>query len=164
MYSVDFGFCFSSWLCCPLRFQNSPQTRWWEGFLVFGNFSTFTYPSPGWLSISNSFVSHLLYFVLPPFKDNVLPFWGPVVLCQRSEVVLWNLLNVQMTFRWICGVESGLPDLFLCHLGTAPLKVLNESISPGSHCNIFCPDCWVSFSNLYKGKDNSPYLGIQIWQ
>ena len=31
-------FIFSSWLCCPLRFQNSPQTRWWEGFLMFGNF------------------------------------------------------------------------------------------------------------------------------
>ena len=46
-----------------------------------------------------SFVSfYLLYFVLPPFKDNGLPFWVPNILFQHSEVVLWNLLNVQMFF------------------------------------------------------------------
>ena len=42
---------------------------------------------------------YLLYFVQPPFEDNELPFWVPGVLCQRSEVVLWNLLGVQMFFR-----------------------------------------------------------------
>ena len=36
---------FSSWLYCPLRFQNSPQTRRWECFLVFGNFSSLRLPS-----------------------------------------------------------------------------------------------------------------------
>ena len=41
---------------------------------------------------------YLLYFVLPPFEDNGLPFWVPDVLCQHSEVVLWNLLGVQMFF------------------------------------------------------------------
>ena len=65
---------------------------------------------------------YLLYFVLPPFEDNGLPFWVPDVLCQHSEVVLWNLLSVQIFFRWICGWESGLPVLFLCHLRTAPLS------------------------------------------
>ena len=29
-----------------------------------------------------------------PFKDNGLLFWVPDVLCQHSEVVLWNLLSV----------------------------------------------------------------------
>ena len=42
---------------------------------------------------------YLLYFVLPPFEDKGLPFWVPDVLCQHSEVVLWNLLSVQMFFR-----------------------------------------------------------------
>ena len=41
---------------------------------------------------------YLLYFFLPPFKDNGLPFWVPDVLCQHSEVVLWNLLCIQMFF------------------------------------------------------------------
>ena len=41
------------------------------------------------------------------------------VLCQHSEVVLWNLLSVQMFFWWICWGESGRPILFLHHLRTA---------------------------------------------
>ena len=41
---------------------------------------------------------YLLYFFLPPFEDNGLPFWVPDFLCQYSEVVLWNLLSVQMFF------------------------------------------------------------------
>ena len=41
---------------------------------------------------------YLLYFFLPPFKDNGLLFWVTDVLCQHSEVVLWNLLSVQMFF------------------------------------------------------------------
>ena len=36
----------------------------------------------------------LLYFFLPFFEDNGLLFWVPDVLCQHSEVVLWNLLSV----------------------------------------------------------------------
>ena len=40
----------------------------------------------------------LLYFFLPPFEDNRLLFWVPDVLCQHSEVVLWNLLSAQMFF------------------------------------------------------------------
>ena len=41
----------------------------------------------------------LLYFFLPPFEDNGLPFLVPGVLYQRSEVVLWFLLSVQMIFQ-----------------------------------------------------------------
>ena len=29
-----------------------------------------------------------------PSEDNGLLFWVPDVLCQHSEVVLWNLLSV----------------------------------------------------------------------
>ena len=35
MFSVFLFFFFSSWLCCLLRFQNSPQTCLWEGFLLY---------------------------------------------------------------------------------------------------------------------------------
>ena len=55
---------FSSRLRCPLRFHNSPQTCWWEGFLVFGNFSSFTTPSPGRISVPNSFVSLFIFYIL----------------------------------------------------------------------------------------------------
>ena len=88
---------------------------------MFGNFSPFKTPSLGWISVPTSFVSLFIFYILsPPFEDNGLPFWVPDVLCQHSEVVLWNLLSVQMFFQWICDGESGLPILFLCHLRTAP--------------------------------------------
>ena len=56
----------------------------------------FKTPFLGWSSIHPSFVSFfcLLYFFLPPLEDNGLLFWVPDVLCQHSEVVLWNLLGV----------------------------------------------------------------------
>ena len=65
-------------------------------FLVFGNFSQDSLPrtelSPYLVCLFFFFC--LLYFFLPPFKDNGLLFWVPDVLCQHSEVVLWNLLSV----------------------------------------------------------------------
>ena len=56
---------------------------------------------PSWdgspsLSLFYLFLSFILF--LPPFKDNGLLFWVPGILCQHSEVVLWNLLSVQMFF------------------------------------------------------------------
>ena len=107
-----------------------PQACQWEDLLVFGNFSSFkTFPRTGlfclsFLSFMYLFILYisfyLLYFVLPPLEDNGLPFWVPDVLCQCSEVVLWNLVSIQMLFQWICGRESGLPILFLCYLRTTP--------------------------------------------
>ena len=62
---------------------------------------------------------YLLYFVLPPFQDNGLPFLVSGVLCQGSEVVLWDLLSIPVIFWWICRGESGLPILFFHRLRTA---------------------------------------------
>ena len=46
------------------------------------------------LPIANTFASLFVsYFVLPPVKENELPFQVPDVLCQLSEVVLWKLLS-----------------------------------------------------------------------
>ena len=119
---------FSSLLCCPLCFQGLPQTRQWERFLVFGNFSLFKTPFPGQDSLPGMELPPylrclffcLLYFFLPVFEDIELLFWVPDVLCWYSEVVSWNLLSIEMFFWWICGGESDLPILFLCHLRTAP--------------------------------------------
>ena len=115
-----FFFSFPSQLCCPLRFQNSPKTHPWEGFLLCGNFSSFTTPSPGQVS-SLTFWSLLLSFIFCPtsFQREWAAFLGAGVLRQRSEVVLCKLLSIQMVFWWICGGESGLRILFLCHLRTA---------------------------------------------
>ena len=70
---------------------------------------------------SQPLLSLFLSFIFFPtsFWRQWLLFWVPDVLCRHSEVVLWNLLRVQMFFWRIWGGESGLPDLFLCHLRTA---------------------------------------------
>ena len=65
-YSVFVFVCLfvSSRLCCPLRFQNSPWTCLWEGFLLFGNVSSFTTLSPGQVFIPNCFVSLFVFYIL----------------------------------------------------------------------------------------------------
>ena len=76
---------------------------------------------PSWDgALSLPLLSLFLSFIFFPtsFWRLGLLFWVPDVLCQHSEVVLWNLLSVQMFFWWILGRESGLPVLFLCHLRT----------------------------------------------
>ena len=86
-------FIYSSWSCCPLRFQNSLQTRWWEGFLVFGNFSSFMTPSLGWISVPNSFVSLFIFYILPYL------LWKRMS-CLSGWLVFST--NVQKLFCGIC--------------------------------------------------------------
>ena len=80
------------------RLTRDPRER--ECFLVVGNFSLFKDSIPGMDLCPYLFCLsfYLLCFVLPPFEDNGLPFWVPDVLCQHSEVVLWDLLGVQLFF------------------------------------------------------------------
>ena len=78
---------------------------------------------PSWdESPSLPLLSLLLSFIFCPssFQRQWAAFWVPDVLYQYSEVVLWNLLGVQMLFRWISGGESVLPVLILCPLRTTP--------------------------------------------
>ena len=111
--------CFLLLLCCPLRFQSFPLTCLWEGFLLCGNFSSFTTPSPGQVSFPKSFVS-VSSFIFCPTSFQIdraafLDVWCPLPVFRSCFVEV-----VQMIFWWICGEESDLPFLFLCHLGTTP--------------------------------------------
>ena len=86
---------FPSRLCCRLRFQNSPQTCWWEGFLVFGNFSSFKTPFPGRVSISNSFVSLFIFYILSYLYLKIM---GCLSGCLMSSS------SIQKLFCAICSV------------------------------------------------------------
>ena len=91
-------FIFSSWLCCPLRFQNSSQTRQWEGFLAFGNFFSFMTPSPGWVSIPNSFVSLFIFYILSYLLSKRL---GCLSGCLVSSTIIHNLFcGICSAFKW----------------------------------------------------------------
>ena len=59
----NFNFNFSSWLCCPLRFQNSPQSTCERISYFVGNFSFMT-PTPGWISVPKTFVSVFVFYIL----------------------------------------------------------------------------------------------------
>ena len=78
-------------ICLPLRFLSSPL---WHSFLLYGNFSSFTTPSPGWVLSRNSlYPFSSLFFALPHYEEIGL-LSTPGVLCQHSEVVLWELLQM----------------------------------------------------------------------
>ena len=107
---------FYSQLCYPLRFQNSPQTCQWKGFLMFGNL--FFYNSLlGRISIPNSFVSLFIFYIFSYLHSKTIGcLSGCLVSSASIQKLLWNLLSIQMFFWWICGGENDLPILFLCHL------------------------------------------------
>ena len=67
---------------------------------------------------SITLLSLILSFIFCPtsFWRIWKPFWVPGALRQCSEVILWKLLSIQMTFWWICGGETSPPIQFLHHL------------------------------------------------
>ena len=86
---------FSSQLRCPLRFHNSPQTCRWEGFLVFGNFSSFTTPSPGQISIPNSFVSLFIFYILSYLLSKTMGcFSGCLMSSARVQKLFCGIFSV----------------------------------------------------------------------
>ena len=97
-YSVGFFFFFVSQLCCPLRFQNSPQTHLWKDFLPFGNFSFFTVPSLVWISVSNSFVSLFVSYILSYL---LLKRMGCLSGCLVSSASVQKLFcGSRSAFKW----------------------------------------------------------------
>ena len=86
---------------------------------------------PSWDgSLALPLLSLFLSFVLPPFKDNGLPFWVPDVLCQHSEVVLWNLLSIKCSFNEFVGEKVVSPFYSSTILGPLPyvwLLVVSDS-------------------------------------
>ena len=81
----------------PSGFQNSPQTHQLDGFLVFGNFSFMT-PSPGWVSIPNSFVSLFIFYILSYLLSKRM---GCLSGCLVSSTSVQKLFCVICSaFKW----------------------------------------------------------------
>ena len=102
IYSAFFFF-FPSWLCCHLRFQSSPRTCLWEGFLLCGN-SSFWTPSSGWISISKSFVLLFVFYIL----SYLLSKWMD---CLSGCLV--SSASVQKFFCWSCSAFKWFFDEFV---------------------------------------------------
>ena len=71
------------------------------------------------LPLLSLFLSFFFFF-LSPFEDNGLLFWVPDVLCQHSEVVLWNLFSVQCSFDEFVGEKVVSLSYSSCILGPPP--------------------------------------------
>ena len=109
-------------LCCPLRFQNSPQTHWWKGFLVFGNFSSFTTPSLGWVSIPNSFVSLFIFYILSYFLSKTVGWLsGCLVSSARVQKLFCGICSVfKCSFDKYVGEKVVFPSYSSAILGPPP--------------------------------------------
>ena len=125
VYSVGFIFFSFSWLCCPLRFQNSPETHRWEGFLLFGNFSSFATPSPGWVSIPNSFVSLFVFYILS------------YLLSKRMGCLSGCLVSSASIQKLFCGICSAFKCSFDEFVGEKVVSLSYSSTILGLPLNAF---------------------------
>ena len=102
-------------LWCPLRFQSSPLTHLWEGFLLCGHFF-FTTPCPGRVSISKTFVSVVVFCILSYL---LLKRLGCVSCCLVSSANIQKLFcGSCSTFKWSSGKFMGEKVVFLSYPST----------------------------------------------
>ena len=116
---------FSFLLCCPLCFKarhrlGSESVSWYLETSLFLRLP----PRDGAPSLPLlSLLFCLLYFFLPPFKDNGR-FSGCLMSSASIQKLFCAIYSVfKCSFDEFVGGESGLPVLFLHHLGTASLKL-----------------------------------------
>ena len=77
----------------PSKIPNLPTDPWLEGFLEFGNFSSFMTPSPGQVSVLNSFLSLFIFYILSYLFSKTM---GCLSGCLVSST------SVQKLFCGIC--------------------------------------------------------------
>ena len=95
-----------------MRFQNSPQTRRWEGFLVFGNFSSLD-SLPG-MDLHPCFVSLFIFYILSYLLSKTMGCFSGCLMSSAS---------IQKLF---CGICSALKCSFDEFVGE---KVVSPSYS-----------------------------------
>ena len=119
---------FSSWLCCHLWFQGLPQTRQWECFLVFGNFSLFKTPFPGQDSLPGMELPpyllclffHLLYFSYL-FLKTMICFSGCLMSSASIQKLFYRIYSVlKYSFDIFVGEKVVSPSYSPAILGTPP--------------------------------------------
>ena len=119
-------FLFFSQLCCPLRFQNSPQTHLWKHFVLRGNFSSFSAPSAGQVSIPSLFLCFFVFYIL---SHLLLKIMGSLSGCLVSSARIQKLFcGSCSTFKWsfykFVGEKVVSLSYFSAILGPAPFLIL----------------------------------------
>ena len=89
----------------PSDILNSPPTHWWEGFQLFGNFSSFTNPSSGRVSVPNSFASLFVCYILSYLFSKRT---GCLSGCLVSSASVQKLFHVSSSaFKWSFDIFVG---------------------------------------------------------
>ena len=142
-------------LCCPLRFWNSPQIPLWEGFPLFGNFSSFMTPSPGKVSIPNSSLSLSSIFCPAALQREWAAFlgaWCPppafrtcfVEVAQHSNNLLMSLWEKKWSYSSaILGLP---PEYIICRCSSYSIGCIFILLCWGMFP--LCPLCWEFLSNM----------------
>ena len=128
---------FSSWLCCPLWFQGSPQTRQWECFLVFGNLSFLRFPSRDG-SLSQCLLSLFLSFIFFPTS-----FW------RQWAAFLGAWCSLPEFRSWFCGIYSAFKCSFDEFVGEKVVSPSYSSTVLGPPLHWLYRLIWGEFTSYY---------------
>ena len=125
VYSVFVCF-FSLLVMLSSEIQKIPRNPLVRGFPDVGNFSSFTTPFPGWVSIPNSFVSHFVFYILSCLllkKMGCLS--GCLVSCTRVQKLLCgNCSEFKWSFDEFVGEKVVSPSYSSTILGLPPSNPL----------------------------------------
>ena len=125
-WSVGFDYLFSLLVMLPSevpRLATDSPVRVFPGVWKLLSFLRLPFQDRSLaLPLFSLFFSFL--FFPTSFQRQWAAFLGAWCPLPAFRSCLWNLLSVQMFFWWICGGESGLPILFLCHLRTTHLAYI----------------------------------------
>ena len=146
---------FSAWLCCPPRFQDSPQTCRWEGFLVFGNLPSFKTPFLGRISIPNSFVSLFIFYILSYLPSKTMGcFSGCLMSSARVQKLFCGIFSVfKCCFDEFVEEKVVSPSYSSAILGPTPPRKYSTWGLPCWLCGKESANqCRIHVSNLWSGK------------
>ena len=118
-------------ICCPLRFQNYPQTHQWEEFLLFGNVSSLRTPFPGRNSIPSSFVFLFVFYILSYLLSKRMGFntEGLVSSASIQKLFCGSCLAFKWSFDEFVGEKVVSPSYYSAILGPPPLQTYLKDTS-----------------------------------
>ena len=90
--------CFPLLVMLPSEIPKLPQTRRWEGFLVFGNLASFKTLFPRWVSVCNSFVSLFIFYILSYLLSKGMGYLSECLVSSASVQKLF--CGICSAFKW----------------------------------------------------------------
>ena len=151
LWVLFFGY-FPLLVMLPSEIPKLPTDHWWEGFLVFGNYSSFTIPSLGWVSLPNSFVSLFVLYILSYL---LLKRMGCLSGCLVSSTSIQKLFCGSCSaFKWSFDEFVGEKVVSLSYssaiLGPPPFVTFNGQFKETFwNLYVLLMSSFLNFSNLY---------------